>query len=351
MKGIGFTVVSFLLFGVFSITSCTKEVGPIISGGSGVYIAGYSSDPRTSFNVATCWKNNESIRLTNGSTNGRANSIFVAGPDVYIAGYDNNSAKLWKNGAPILSTYGNLNAVFVSGTDVYATGAIGNEVVYWKNGLTVSLSNGSKNEIPISIFVSGSDVYVAGQENLSPDILSKNNMGIPLAKYWRNSVSFYLTDGTRWSSTTSIIGSGSDIYIGGWELSEVITSDTIPPGVVRVAKYWKNGVPVSLSDGTENAVINSVFIDGSDVYAAGYENEYVDNLYYISNAKYWKNGVSVTLTDGTYNATALSIAVSGTDVYVSGNGKNGAVYWKNGVEVALANGTGNASAFSIFVIP
>jgi len=72
-----------------------------------------------------------------------------------------------------------------------------------------------------------------------------------------------------------------------------------------------------------------------DGYVAGVEN---NGLFDI--AKYWKNGIPVNLSDGFYQG-ANSIVVSGSDVYVVGWVRNGitgtaiAVYWKNGSSVKL----------------
>ena len=63
---------------------------------------------------------------------------------------------------------------------------------------------------------------------------------------------------------------------------------------IAVAKYWKNGDPVILTDGASIAYANAIDVVGQDVYVAGTEN----NSAGYAVAKYWKNGVPIALTDG-----------------------------------------------------
>lgn len=124
--------------------------------------------------------------------------------------------------------------------------------------------------------------------------------------------------GTTKSATINItINYTPTVYVAGSENN----------GHASVAKYWKNGTVVSLSDGTYPSAANSIFVQGNDIYTAGYELS--GNL---QLAKYWKNTTSVTL--GTGASVANSIVVNGSNVYVGGkeivSGFDVPRYWSNG---------------------
>ncbi len=94
--------------------------------------------------------------------------------------------------------------------------------------------------------------------------------------------------------------------------------------ILTKAKYWKNGVPVDLSNGSVDSYATSIAVVGDDVHVCGYEQVAGE-----SKAKYWKNGKSIDLANSN-NAQAVSIAVSGTDVYIAGTYSGGVACWVNG---------------------
>ena len=56
---------------------------------------------------------------------------------------------------------------------------------------------------------------------------------------------------TGGAQVNSIFVSGNDVYVAGGEFTE---------GDISVATYWRNSVPMVLTDGTEAALASSIFV-------------------------------------------------------------------------------------------
>ena len=265
------------------------------------------------------------------TVNGVTGPVFTyttgSDPNVYIAGGGNtgslaDKATYWNAGvANILPDGTQAYGIFVSGSDIYVAGTKGDNGVlnarYWKNGTAVplDLTNKINKSEAKAITLSGSDVYVAGYEDV-------------IAKYWKNGVATSLiTNSGNTAYGTSISISGNDIYVGGYEYSGGTT-----------AVYWKNGTEVSFTNGKNVSQTNAILAYGNDIYTAGFEYS-VDGTHRI--AKYWKNGNGVALSDSTHDAEIYSIVISGLDVYAAGYDNGFAKYWKNGKEVILTPTTGS----------
>ncbi len=197
----------------FGITSYADYISGIFVSGNDVYISGGSYNLRpgvdSTYHFARYWKNGVATELVKGLTNiigtsqndaPNSTGIYVAGNDVYVAGFES-----------------------VSGRDTSLTV----RALYWKNGVAKYLTTFADSEAEAtSIFVSGSDVYVAGYETLN---------GYTYATYWKNGVATNLTSNI-FSEASSIFISGSDVYVAGFEVINGI----------EYAVYWKNGTAVKL---------------------------------------------------------------------------------------------------------
>lgn len=315
-----------------------------------IFVTGYDDAYNISGNIRTpkVWTNltgsysGAALPYTTG-TSGVANSIFVSGTDVYVAGTQNGTATLWKNGVATNLTnpptgplfyQSAAYSVFVAGTDVYVAGSSqGFVATVWKNGVATTLNSGTYGSEANAVFVSGTDVYTAGYES---QMVASTLVSV--AKVWKNGIATSLTSGSADAVASSVYVAGTDVYVAGKE--------------GNAAKVWKNGFGSTLSvTGADKAVANSIFVSGTDVYVAGTED---DGNSINSYAKLWKNGTGTFLTTSNYRNGARSVYVKGTDVYVAGSKANSgpnsvATVWKNGFATPLTGGSTDAVAYGIFV--
>ena len=185
-------------------------------------------------------------------------------PDVYVAGWQLNNA----------------------GVEV---------AMVWKNGVATSLTDGSSAAIANSVAVSGADVYVSGTE-----FNGSNGNGV--AMLWKNGVATALTNGTLNAGTGQVAVSGTDIYVaGGWSGYDAQSN------YIDVQGYWKDGIFVPLLTATNQGqngagAIGLIIVQGADVYVAGIEYKTTTTgpgtAVFMPVAMYWKDGTPVTLSDG-----------------------------------------------------
>ncbi len=240
-----------------------SSASSIAISGNDVYVAG--SENRGTTGGPMYWKNESTVKLTDG---GYVSCIFVSGNNVYAAGDADNVAKYWINGIsfPIPpsspppangSFYSYANSIFVAGRDVYVvgyeSGEAGSFAKCWKNGISVPLGSppGSSTSGANSIVVSGKDVYVAGR-------VDKNvgNTVNSTAYYWKNGIPINFTNEDGNSSAKSIAVSGNDIFIGGHRTIEGPSSSN------SLATLWVNGEAFLLpgQSGASFGDANSIFI-------------------------------------------------------------------------------------------
>jgi hypothetical protein len=269
---------------------------------------------------------------------------------IYVGGIINDSAVYWENGKVVVLAiessgfHDEVNSIFISGSDVYVVGGLKDSCVYWKNQVPVLLSpdlnvtfNGPNTEWgSTSIFVSGSDVYTTIDGG-----------------YIKNGIATILETGGpngAQSDANAIFAIDEDVYVGGSKFDAGSGPEN------STAVYWRNGVPVTLDSGIHYGYIKSIYVNGSDVYAAGNYTDLAAGYGQPSQAVYWKNGIAHILDSNEFSC-ATSMAISGDDVYVggyiapagSGGGSGTPVYWKNGIMTQL---TGDAIYYvvnSIFI--
>lgn len=300
---------------IFSVTDGSNLAGAqnIFVSGKDVYISGF--EVINGIMVAKYWKNGKEVILSNGIHDAVAAGIFVAGNDVYVTGWESNGsvdvAKYWKNGVVKLLTDGTsgtknvgVGNIFVSGGDVYVAGkeygydgTFYSKPMYWKNGKAVILDDGGCHCSLVNfVVVSGNDVYVSGA---APTEYSPQR-----AVYWKNG-KLVIPDnipGNFGSEANSVFVSGEDVYLAGYQYDY----DADGSNVSFTVKTWKNGVGKSLTQRLPEIALGiGLFVFDHDVFVSGtiYKNG-------LGVAKYWKNGNEITLSDGSKPAWANSIFVA-----------------------------------------
>ena len=224
------------------------------------------------------------------------------GKSVYISGFYSDSIQItpiacyWKDGGRIDLDYGWAEDIKVLNGDIYISGRWTDETgwngsyCYWKNGARTNLQGGTDDLEVGAIFVDDGDVYVAGTR-----IVDEGPFGTPIACYWRNGEINNLHGTAYFGEGRDIAFKGNNIYISG-HVDKASTE-------TWNACYWRNGNRVDMARNTSTGghVIGSeafgIFIDGSDIYLAGYN--LIVNL--NSVAVKWRNGNTHELSGNSAN--------------------------------------------------
>ncbi len=144
-------------------------------------------------------------------------------------------------------------------------------------------------------------------------------------------------------AVSELVKAQSSVYVAGYETKKYRDMD------VSVAKYWKNGNPISLTDGKESAYCKSITVENGDVFVAGATT----NSDGISIPTYWKNESPTVLNTNGISAYANCIILKNSDVYVSIQNKEWKLtdvdYWKNDIPVSLKQEQDIINVNSIFV--
>ncbi|MBP6432703.1 MAG: hypothetical protein KA319_13135 [Ferruginibacter sp.] len=280
----------------------------------------------------------------NYSTNGLSTTIQVnvnvspAPPiDVYIVGSIDNNAVIWKNGTPTFLTnyasnsskYAAAMKVKVYNNDLYIAGYDTDTIKVWKNGIATNFPDRQGSAVVNGMDIYNNDVYVCGTDVVS---------GSTVAKIWKNGVFALLTKDTfNFAGSTEVRVINGDVYVCG-------SAEKYPLPGPKKAVYWKNGTLNILPTITNLAIAIDVFSINNDLFFTGADADALN-----SQGVIWKNGIRTTLPFPNNNngSFGYSIFVENNDVYVGGTIQNNTgststnlsngVFWKNNTLTNLTN--------------
>ena len=303
------------------LLACSNPAGPGGNRNTGDYQAGGGDCDNPSSSVymyaagrsgddAVVWRNGEVLHNFGPGT---VNYILMHDGVLYAAGTNGTNGIVWRSGEVLLDLgqHGDGNnafarVLFERGGAVYVAGRLGNNGTIWRIDGTVASTIFTGHSIS-SVFVSGDDVFAAGQGN-----------GVfPSARVWRNSVMLHNWNPVINSGVArSIVVSNDVVYTAGrlWDSAS------------NTARVWRNGEELyNMGPG----VAHSIFLHNGFVYTAGHRGTNVNH----GIATIWRDGVIAYTMEGTGTINSL-IAHNGF-VYAAGHSgttaNNGvATIWQDG---------------------
>ncbi|MFY7671066.1 Ig-like domain-containing protein [Tenacibaculum sp. MEBiC06402] len=252
------------------------------------YVVGTASDGYDK-STAKLWINDEEQNISNFGTYASSTSIFLKDNDVYISGQIEGAsysiATYWKNNEKINITDGNHQAwaydLFVTNSnDIYTVGTESNDnlvsiATVWKNNIPQRLS--SVYSGAYSIHEENNNIYVGGFEYNS-------SSGKTKAVVWQNGTPTYFTTGHFNAGITDVTINNGEVYCAGYSVDN--------SQLEQVATLWVNGFPTYLTDGSFKASATAVKVFNNDVYVIG---RIWNGTKY--NGIVWKNGIVIKTID------------------------------------------------------
>lgn len=284
----------------------------VVAKDTDVYISGFIAGT-SHRNIPVYWKNGKEITLGDNSTNAVAPAITFSGNDIYVAGnVYNGRAVYWKNGivrsldVPDTGGIAHTTGIAVIGSDVYVAGYYSNSLsysevpVFWKNNVMTKLGDGVARGRASDVSVNGNDVYIAYYTYQSPE---RNT-----AYVWKNGEVIRLpsrVDEPYLNFTERISFDDDSVLVAG-SVSTGLVETTFQTGTryITQAAYWKNYKLNILSISPDGPFIfhsqtgKQALVFQNDVYVAGSNGEAPYG--YPTNAYYFKNGIPLKLSDDFY---------------------------------------------------
>jgi len=261
---------------------------------------------------------------TDGKGNEKSVSIYYLDDDSVVY-WDNNKSGHLTLKYPAVDIgewdYVRTNAITVFDDSIYVAGyyntskaMIPNYVAcYWKDGIPKNLNVSDIDNLDHSyaadIVVVGDTVYVAGY------YVTKNNF-FSLC-YWKNGVR------TDFELNSGSVGNSYKCYLA-------VDGNTVAVVSDNCNYYWKDGIKTFLETSSSIFSIDSIALDGTDVYITGtlFDYDHADDVDAVST-HYWKNGKineltilpsssinlikAIIITDGMFYAAGTVHMDGGTD--------------------------------------
>jgi hypothetical protein len=337
-----------LVGGASAISGFFPFVGTIVLSGTDVYVGGFflnAGGVPGANNIARWDGANNTWNLVGGASaiNNFVNTIAISGTEVYVGGNFTGAGGVpnadyiarW-NGTTwsglLSGTFGISNtviAIALSGADVYVGGVFpnaggvsgANGIARWNSANNTWNLVGAANAINAAvrdIKFSGSDVYIGGDFTNA----GGNNANDYLIR-WTGSA--FVPPGSETAgplngTVSAVVVSGTEVYVGG-----SFTNAGNVPGADYIAR-WNGTTWSGLLSGTVGinspAVVTTIAISGTDVYAGGFFFS-AGGVPGANNIARW-NGATWSAIGPTpsITGTVTTIAISGTEVFVGGGFTN-----------------------------